>query len=283
MLKLLKTLIESVDLTIYSYVKPAAVHRYSTHYKDLHQYVRVVTSAIEVYGKAWEIGTLIAKGKLGFKDSEVGSLIKDAVKASARFVELTALPEYHLILLPSMIAASYAIESSGYLDLNLYQKGIKSLYLYTNTDNTIAVYEVIRRSNSLLGKILGHASVTPGKIKTEGWSLRDLLDEIGKANVLAKTAVGMGPSASELSGLFVKKYLDTGDFNKATIKTYSPLFQTVTRINENLEVNSKDDLIRLLKLDNELVKKRISLNLLLPLLNESVFLGLLRLEFPRES
>jgi hypothetical protein len=259
------------------------VHRYSTHYKDLHQYIRLVTSAMEVYGKASERGALIAKGRLGFKDSEVGFLIREAAKASARYIELTTLPEYHLILLPSMLAASYAIESSGYMNLNLYQKAIKSLYLYTDTENTIAVYEVLRRPSSLLGEILGRASVTPGKIKTEGWSLQDLLDEVGKDGALAKTAVWKGPSASELSELFVKKYLDTGDFNKAATATYSPLFHAVTGINESLEVNSKDDLIRLLKLDNELTKKKVSLNPLLPLLNEGIFLGLLRLEFPRES
>ncbi len=282
MLGVVKALIESLDLTLYSYVKPGAPHRFSTRFKDLHSYVKEITSALEIYSEASEAGSSVAKGRAGFTDVGVGSLIKRAGMSSSRFIEVTELPEYHLLLIPAVAAASYSIESKGYMDTNLYSKARESLLTYSRERDTLNVLEYIRSFGGVLRRAAGSASITPGLITTEGWSVKDLINELGKTSKLASVGLGLYISPLELSAKFLKRYVEGETPNNSAVGVYSYLMEAAVNVKEELRLRSKDDFLRLLRLDNELSKKGIDLTPLLPAMNEGIFIAYLSLEYPKK-
>jgi len=281
MLKVLKPLIESADLTIYSYVKPGAIHRYSTKFKDLHQYVCLLTSSLEVYYEATDLGNEVSKGRKSFADVSVGSLIKRALQESKRYAETTNLPEYHLLMIPSVISATYTISTLGYMDVGRYQKAVKSLLMYSSPQDAIDVYDAFRGFPSDLGRALGTAGITPGLIKTESLTIGDLLEEVSKFSKLSRYLLGKGVSVSELVTKFTSTYLDTGDLNSAAVSSYALLLEVSDGIRINPLIKDKKDFLSLLKLDNKLVKEGSARNDLIPVLNEAIFAGLLTFEYPK--
>ncbi len=281
MLKMLKPLVESTDLAIYSYVKPGAIHRYSTKFKDLHQYVRLLTSSLEVYYEASDLGDEVSKGRKSFTDVSVGSLIRRALQESRRFAEATDLPEYHLLMIPSVISATYTISTLGYMDIGRYQKAMKSLLMYSSPKDAIDVYDAFRGFPSDLGRALGTAGITPGLIKTESLTVSDLLEEVSKFSKLSRYLLGEGTSVSELVTRFTSTYLDTGDLNSAAVSSYALLLEVYEGVRINPLIKDKKDFLNLLKLDNKLVKEGLVKNNLIPALNEAIFVGILKFEYPK--
>ncbi|MCD6323755.1 MAG: hypothetical protein J7L55_01435 [Desulfurococcales archaeon] len=282
MLGVVRALIEALDLTVYSYVKPGAPHRFSTRFKDLHTYVKAITSALETYYEASEEGVSVAKGRAGFTDIRVGALIKKAGISSSRYLETVELPEYHILLIPAVIAASYSIEYKGYMDVNLYQKAFESLTTYSRGRDAVDVLDYIRSYGGLLRKVSGSASITPGLVTTEGWSIKDLMDELGRSHRVASVALGRYISPVELSSKFIKNYVQGEDANTSAIKVYSYLLEATTNVKEDLSIKGKEDFMRVLRLDNELGRKGVNLSPLLPVMNESIFIAYLSLEFPKK-
>ncbi len=282
LLKLIKTLIESVDLTIYSYVKPAAPHRYSTRYKDLHSYVRIITSALDTYSRAADIGEDIAKGRMGFIDSQLGSLIRKAMQESTHALEETLLPEYHIVMIPAIISASYSIKLKGYLSIDHYRKSVRSLLMYNNIDDTLNLYDVLRTSVGEVKRGLSLAAITPGKVRTERMTILDLLSEIGKYHKSIEFYVRRHNAITELGLKFVRLYLDSGNYNLAATSVYSELLEYIEGIKVNTEIKDKNDFMRLLKTDAELHSKGIHLTHAVPLLNEAILIGLLSIEYPKQ-
>ena len=281
MLKLIKALVESADLAIYSYVKPGAPHRYSMKFRDLHSFVRVVTSALDTYSRAVDIGEGIAKGRMGFTDSNVGSLIRKAIQESTHALEEALLPEYHVIMIPAMISASYTVKLKGAMTVDYYRKGVKSLLMFSKVEDTIALYEALRSCRGEAGRAIGLVGITPGKIRTERMTVLDLLSEIGKHQKFLQFYVKKHGEITELALRFVKQYLDIGDYNLASAQTYARLLESLAGVRVNPEIKGKDDFMKLLKLDNDMHRKGMNMLLSLPLLNEALFVGLLTMEFPK--
>ena len=281
MLKMLKPLIESTDLTMYSYVKPGAVHRYSTKFRDLHSFIRLLTTSLEVYYEATTLGNKVSKGKSSFTDIGVGSFIRKALQESRRFAEITDLPEYHLVMIPSAISATYTISTLGYMDIGRYQKAFKSLLMYSTPKDSIDVYDAFRGLNSELGKAIEAAGITPGLIKTESLTISDLIEEVNKFSKLSQYIQGVGTSVSELTSKFTSTYLETGDLNSAAVSSYALLLEAYEGLRINPIIKGKKDFLNTLKLDNKLVKEGEVKNNLIPSLNEAVFIGILKFEYPK--
>ncbi|MEM4428176.1 MAG: hypothetical protein QW036_05445, partial [Zestosphaera sp.] len=89
---ILRGLVDSVDLAVYSYVKPGAPHRYSLRFKDLRPYVALLTSALKNYLRSAELGASVATGSLGFVNIGLGALIRDSIQDSISYLKRVQLP-----------------------------------------------------------------------------------------------------------------------------------------------------------------------------------------------
>jgi len=283
LIEILKVLIESMDLATYSYVKPGAPHRYSTYYKDIHCFIRLLTSSLPQYFKAVEMGEEIAKGRSRFVDAEIGRLIGRAIRSSSRALEKASLPELHIVLVPAVVAASYSIKSSGHMSIDTYRKGVSSLLLYNGEEDTLKLFEELRRAGGEIHASIEYSGITPGRIKTENMSLHDLLTEASKRHKIINFYVTRHSRIVELGQRFAENYLKTGDLNQVTVKIYGELLEAVYGIKTDLNLRGKDDFMRLLKEDNSLHRKGEHLHGLLPVLTEAVFVGHLLLEKGRGS
>jgi len=281
MIKMLKSLIESADLAIYSYVKPGAIHRYSTRFRDLHPYIRLLTSSLEVYYEAASLSDEVSKGKRTLSDIGIGNLVRKALQGSRRYGEITEMPEYHLIMIPSIISATYTLKSQGYMDIGLYQKVMKSLLMYSTPQDSLNIYQAFRTFPTELGRALGVAGVTQGLIMTESLTLSDLLEETSRFSALSKYILGKIISVSEVTSKFSSTYLETGDLNSAAVSSYALLLEVFDGLRINPIIKDRKNFLDLLKLDNKLVREGAIKNFLIPPLNEAVFVGILKFENPK--
>ena len=272
MLRILKALVESVDLSIYSYVKPAAPHRFSTKFLDLHMYVRGFTDAIESYFNAIELGYSVAEGRLGLDNLGLGKLISNAISSSTKSLHLRGIHNLHLILIPVTISASYAYKlgSGSSSDIiNKFNRGLKDILLYTQTNDVIAIYDALRSHESLIRVLMSRSSITRSKIESEGMNLYDFYSEIGRGDTVIKFFTDKYTSISSYALKYIKIYLEKGDHNKAVVTIFNDMAYDIF----NIRIPELSDFVKLLRIDRDMVKKGIELSDLLPLLISSTFLA----------
>ncbi len=281
MIRVLKALIDSLDLGIYSYVKPGAPHRFSTHFLDLHSYVRTITESLDTYVKAIKLGEDVGEGRLGLDRVSIGGLISDALKASAKVLSFKNIPEVHLVLVPVVLVSSYSlkIESSKDGFLRRFSSGLKDILLYTGPQEVIKVYEGLRSYGGRYTEVIDYISITKGKILSERLSLIDFYSELGSKDFMLKFFSSKYDKLPTYARRFVETYVNSGDYNLAAINTYSHILNEAVNMNLNLVMKSRSDLLRLLKLDKELISEGKNYSTLIPVLISSILIGELILSY----
>ncbi len=274
MLQTLSALIDALDLAVYSYVKPGAPHRYSTCYGDLHAYIATLTSALSSYARAHELGTEIARGRASLNKSGVGELISNAIRDNRKRVPEPPMLDYHLIMIPVVVAAAYSMKLDGKVTINTFAKGLKGLLMYSGPDDTLLVYEALRGVSGRLGRAVALSDLTPGRIRMENMSLMDLLDAIGKNYATLAYFARRHTSLAELAEKFIDMHLKGFSLNNAAVTTYSILLKDIAGIQYSPVIKSRDDFLKLLKLDREVCKKG-KFDHLISLLSVPLFIGML--------
>jgi len=274
MLQTLSALIDAMDLAVYSYVKPGAPHRYSTCYGDLHAYTATLTSTLTSYARAHELGTDIARGRASLNKSGIGELISNAIRDNRKRVSEPPMLDYHLIMIPVVVAAAYSIKLDGKVALNTFAKGLKGLLMYSGPEDTLLVYEALRGVSGKLGRAVALSDITPGRIRMENMSLMDLLDAVGKNYITLAYFVRHHTSLAELAEKFIDLHLKGFSLNDAAVTIYSLLLKDIAGIQYSPVPKSKEDFLKLLKLDKEVCRKE-KFDHLIPLLSVPLFIGML--------
>jgi len=277
-LPVIRALIESTDLAVYSYVKPGAPHRFSPYFKDLHLFVLTLTSALEAYLDGIEAGSSVAEGRLGFTNLKIGDLIRDALRYSSRRLGSRNIPEYHLVMVPAAVASAYALKSGTKNLIEVFRKGLNDVLMFNNISETIKVYESLRNYGGRYSTIIEGLMLTPTKIRLESISIHDLYSEVGRKDLVLNCFTKKLSTLISASNTFASNYLKHGDANKAAVMTYGELAEELLNIRllSYLEGRSFTDL---LKLDKKLHSTGDSLRHLVPLLCFSIFLGLLLMRY----
>ncbi len=276
MFKVIQALIDAVDASVYSYIKPGAPHRYSSATDDLHQYVASVTSALNEYVKAVESGLNIAKGRLGLNNSGFGSLINEALKDNRKSMGTAPLPEMHIIMIPTVLAASYAIGIKGRLELSEFGNALRGITMYGSERDSLSLYEALRNAGGDVGRALALTSITPGRIRTEGLTPYDILEEVGSKYPILRYVTRRQGRITELAEKFIKDRLEGVSLNNATVKLYALLLEETCGVKVNPIVKGKEEFMKLLRLDRDL-RRRYDLKGLIAVLSAPVFIGLLSL------
>jgi len=274
MLQTLSALIDATDLALYSYVKPGAPHRYSTCYGDLHPYIVTLTSALPSYARAHELGVDIARGRASLNRSGIGELINNAIRENRKKIPEPPMLDYHLVMIPVVVAASYSAKLDGKVTINTFTKGLKGLLMYSEPDDTLMVYDALRGVSGRLGRAVALSDLTPGRIKMENMSLLDLLDAIGRNYTSLAYFTRRHASLAELAEKFIGLHLKGFSLNDAAVTVYSILLKDVAGIQYSPIMQSKEDFLKLLRLDREICRKG-RYDYLIPILSVPLFVGML--------
>jgi len=275
----LKPLIESVYLSTYSYVKPGAPHRFSTYFLNLHSIVHTFTSAIGEYLRSIEVGYQVSEGKLGFNKVPVGDLISNALHSSSKRLGPSSFQELHLVMIPTVIAASYSLKLRGRSEgfSKAFLDGLRNTILYNDVRETVKVYTALRDLGGRYSSIINSLALTASRIEVEAASLSDLLSDIGRSDKAVYAFNKLYMHFIDLSNKFINYYVDSRDLNYAATATYALIVKNLLGITFNPKIKTRGDLLKLLKLDKEFHDKGLELSYLLPVLTAVTFIGLARL------
>lgn len=282
MTAVLRSLIDSVDIAVYSYVKPGAPHRYSVRFRDLHSFVATLTSALKHYIRATELGASVATGSIGLVDVNVGSLIRDAVQDNIAFLSRVPLPELHVFLIPACVASSYTLKLKERFTLQTFLNARRSLLTYSKPQDVIKVYEAFRNAGGDLLRALYESGITSAKISSESLTLEELLSMLSNRRKYLELATTRYNVVVEASNEFVKEYEKESNWNSAALTSYSVMLDALgSDVKPPLKLKSREDFKNALELDAKLSSKNVDYTPLIPALAESIMIGLLSIYPPR--
>lgn len=277
-MRLLRHIIDALDLSIYSYVKPGAVHRFSLQDDDLHKYIRALTSSIHTYLSAVELGELVARGNLSFPSLGIGRLINQSISSSLRWIDRIYTAELHLTLLPSVTAISYALAIDKTAPLTTFRRAILNILSSSSVKDSLDIYHIIK-DLPIFTPIISELGITEGYLRVNSINLHDLYITLGRKLPSINVLVNKLDVIAGMSNKFLKTYYEISDYNIASVAAYIDGLEKVFGIQIKVDLTKGRTAINeLFKIDKDLKSKGKDFNELIPLLNISILLSLCILE-----
>lgn len=269
---LLTMLVEAHELSVYSYVKPGAPHRYSTRFRDLHTLFINLTSSFEAYEKAVKLGEDVARGRAGFPNVRIGDLLSEALqKAEARLGAGTD-PMIHIMLVPVTVAVSYSVRMRNEVDGALVRRALSDLLNYSDVSESLKIYEALKAVGGRYSSLLDEIMVTPTKIRVESLRPADIFAEMSVKEPIFSLLGRRLSTLISASKKFIE--LETGEVstNTAAVEVFSELVYGVT--GKKLRVYGDSDIVKALRYDKELEKSGVDLSPFIGPLTAALFMGM---------
>ncbi len=283
MFKVIQYLIEAIDLSVYSYIKPGALHRYSLYDGDLHKYVKTVTTSLSLYAQACSLGESVAKGTLGMPSTNLGKLISQAISTSLSKLTSNTVVELHLMLIPTTLTISYVLANERAMNLNTFRKIITSILTYSDVKDAVEVYSALKKLDRY-ERLLVELGISEGVIRTNSMNLRSIYMTLCRKITPLSMLVDKLNVTIGMVSRFIKKYDETYDYNLATIASYIYGLETLYNISFKSDLlKERNTMNELYRLDKELRGKGYNFNELIPALCVSTTLSLSSLDYLSKS
>ncbi len=278
MLRVFQCLVEAIDLSVYSYVKPGAVHRFSIYDLDTYKYVRTVVSALDTYLQSVTLGESVAKGVIGFPSVGIGRLVSQAITSSLSKLGINTVVELHITLIPTVIASSYTLTNEKQFNLSTFRKALTTMMTYSDVSDALEVYGVLKKLDKF-SKVFEDSGLTEGVIRTNHMNLRSIYQVLGKHIRPLTTLVDKLDIIVGMSSKFIKVYEETYDLNLATISAYLHGLENIYGLSFKITTTKQSSITNeLYRLDKELRSKGLNFNDMIPILCTSTLLSLLTIE-----
>jgi len=277
-LRVFQCLVEAIDLSVYSYVKPGAVHRFSIYDLDTYKYVRTVVSALDTYLQSVTLGESVAKGVIGFPSVGIGRLVSQAITSSLSKLGINTVVELHITLIPTVIASSYTLTNEKQFNLSTFRKALTTMMTYSDVSDALEVYGVLKKLDKF-SKVFEDSGLTEGVIRTNHMNLRSIYQVLGKHIRPLTTLVDKLDIIVGMSSKFIKVYEETYDLNLATISAYLHGLENIYGLSFKITTTKQSSITNeLYRLDKELRSKGLNFNDMIPILCTSTLLSLLTIE-----
>lgn len=248
-------LVEALNIAIYSYVKPAAPHRFSTRFKDLEYIIFTVTSSLEIYSQAFDVGLSVSTGKETLLTSGVGRLIHNSLAKSYRRLGAKAYQALNLVLVPSSIAIAYASRHKPFV--NSYKRILLSILEIDNSKDVSMIVEGLRQFYGEASLILSDFGITSGKVVSERITIGDIMSALGTRIRELSYFLKKMDNILEAGSFFWKLVSSGHEPNEAAVKTFLKLASTdYSRLSTLTDANQKI----LYELDKELTSRGVDLS-----------------------
>ncbi len=269
---LLTALVEAHELSIYSYVKPGAPHRYSTRFRDLHTLFVNLTSSFDVYERAAKLGEDVARGRAGFPSVRVGELLSEALqKAEARLGAGTD-PMIHIMLVPVTVAVSYSVNMRDRVDGALVRRALSDLLNYSDVGESLRIYESLKTVGGRYSALLDETMITPTKIRVESLRPADIFAEMSVKEPIFSLLGRRLSTLISASKRFIELETREVSTNAAAVEVFSELVYGVT--GKKLRVYGDTDIVKALRYDKELEKSGVDLSPFIGPLTAALFMGM---------
>lgn len=174
----LAKLIEALHLATYSYIKPAAPHRFSTKFRDLESIILTVTSSLDVYSQTFSAGLDVSSGKETLYSVGIGRLVYNSLAKSYRRLGVRAHQFLNLILIPSTLSTAYSIRQHPFV--SNYRRIFLAILDINNPKDVATLVEGVRTFYSAGSTALLERGLTPSKLATEKPAIGDILLMLGE-------------------------------------------------------------------------------------------------------
>jgi hypothetical protein len=276
--RVFQCLVEAIDLSVYSYVKPGAVHRFSIHDLDTYKYVRTITSALDTYLQSITLGESVAKGVIGFPSAGIGRLVSQAITSSLSKLGVNVVVELHITLIPTVIAASYTLINEKQLSLSTFRKALTNMLTYSDVNDALELYGVLKKLDKF-SKVFEDLGLTEGVIRTNYMNLRGIYQVLGRQFRPLTALVDKLDIIVGMSNKFIKVYEETYDLNLATISAYIHGLENIYGLSFKITTSKQSNIVNeLYRLDKEIRGKGLNFNDMIPILCASTLLALLTIE-----
>lgn len=259
---------EALHLAVYSYIKPAAPHRFSAKFRNLESIVFSVTSSLDVYSQAFVAGVDVSSGKETLYTVGVGRLFYNSLAKSYRRLGVRTHQTLNLVLIPSTLSIAYSLRQ--YPFASSYRRIFSAILGVDNPKDVTTLAEGIRQFYGVGSAVLSEQGLTLSRMVTEKPSIGDILSIIGaKVRDLQYTLeridyiieVGMDTARIVASG---------ADLNDVAVRAFLKLAQPECgKLSKVSDINQKI----LYELDKELLKDGIDLSYLITPLTLTLILS----------
>jgi hypothetical protein len=212
-------LVESVEMAVYSYVKPGAPHRFSTRFRYIEDYLLTLTSSLDTYGQAYEAGLGIGSGRETPLTIGLGRIVQTALARSHKRLGSRARQSVNLVFIPVTVSVAYSLRQQNFV--GSFRRMLRSLLQVDDPKDTLALFEGVRTYCGE-GLVLAERGLTQSRLVSERLSIGELLEvlstSIRELNFLTRklnTVLEVGSTIKtlvekglELNDVLVRAYLE---------------------------------------------------------------------------
>ncbi len=265
-----------LHVSLYSYIKPGAPHRYSLDNKP-YEYMNI---GLGLTSLLWDIARdfqRLSRGEIGLPDIRLGSRIDQALRTSlARYGVLPPLDLVFSIVLSASTMAYGMVKREE--SVSGYKKVFDDILMASTTRDSIELFESLRR----LGyhrevELLELNGISRNSIEVHGYRLPDIFSVLEKEYVFFRYASPYKRTVTEVAGAIAGEYDNSRNLNNAVVRGYlelmlreSSMREYVDRIRKIIDLKitrTRNGLKELYSLDKELRGKGYELdNLIAPLI-----------------
>ncbi len=251
-------LVEALHLAVFSYIKPAAPHRFSTRFRDLESMVFTVTSSLDVYGQAFAAGLSVGSGKETLYTVGVGNLLYTSLAKSYRRLGARAHQTLNLVLIPSTLAIACSLRQRPFA--SSFRRILSAVLGIDNPRDVAGLVEGVRQFHGIGSQVLAELGLTSSRLATERPSLGDVFSALGtRARDLRYTLERLD-YVVEVGAEAGRELARGSDPNDVAVRAFLKLAQPeCERLGRATEVDQKV----LYELDRELSREGIDLSYLL--------------------
>jgi len=260
--------VEAIHLAVYSYIKPAAPHRFSSRFKDLETIVFTVTSSLDIYSQTFTAGLDVSTGKETLYSIGIGRLFYHSLAKSYRKLGIRAHQTLNLVLIPSTLSIAYSTRQHPFA--NSYRRIFSAVLEVDNPKDVATLVDGIRQFYGVGSAVLSEQGLTPSRLATEKPSIGDILQVLeAKARDLRYTLKRMDYIFEV--GTEVARMTASGiEPNDVVVRAFLRLAQVECgKLGKVSEVNQKN----LYDLDKELSKDGVDLSYLITPLTLTLLLS----------
>lgn len=268
----LRKVVGSVHLAAYSYIKPGAMHRYSSGPQP-YNYVHIALSlSNEVYRLAVDVDRA-CRGEIGLPDIRLGQTLSRSLREGLVSLGVLAPLDMVLSIIFSALALSHGYsrkeqKPSGYL------KALYDVLSATTIRDTLEFYDTLRRMGYSEVEYLELQGYTRGYIEVEGYRLIDIIRPLSSKHKLFNYVQPHNRFIVDVAETIIEDYEAGKDLNNAVVRGYIELLRReenslAERLEEALRLKltrTRDGLRLLYNLDQELRKSGRSFDGLIPVL-----------------
>lgn len=168
---------EALHLAVYSYIKPAAPHRFSTKFRDLESTIFTVTSSLDIYGQVFTAGLDISTGKETLYSAGIGRFFYSSLAKSYRRLGARAHQALNLVLIPFTLSTAYSLKQQPFL--GSFRKIFFTILDVDNPKDITALVDGIRQFYGAGSTALLERGLTSSRLATEKPSIGDILSILG--------------------------------------------------------------------------------------------------------